>query len=78
MLQAEAMVGDFPEELVDCAREGERQEGTKRLAQGHHCDCKCPKDITSEYRHHFQVLECTCAASIKVWSHWFIYLPIFY
>lgn len=43
MLQAEAMVGDFPEELVDYAREGERQEATKRLAWCHHCDRKCPK-----------------------------------
>lgn len=29
MLQAEAMVRDLPEELVDCAREAERQEGMK-------------------------------------------------
>lgn len=49
MLQAEAMVGDFPEELADCAWEGERQEWTKRLAHGHHCDCKCPKDRTSSF-----------------------------
>lgn len=64
MLQAEAMVGDFPEELVDYAREGERQEATKRLAWCYHSDRKCPKDKTSEHCQKF--LECTCAASIKV------------